>query len=79
MEREELIAKLIEFASMAFEVPEEDIREDTDIAEELGVQSMQRIAMAASIENDFDVVIPVARFADFRTIGDLADYILDEM
>ena len=79
MEREELIQQLIEFAAMAFEKDASEIKEDTDIAEELGVQSKQRIAMTASIENDFDVMIPVARFGNFKTIGDLADFILDEM
>ena len=79
MEREEIIAKMIEFAAMAFERDASDIAEDTDIAEELGVQSKQRIAMAASIENEFDVMIPVARFGNFKTIGDLADFVLDEM
>ena len=79
MEREELIQQLIEFAAMAFEKDASEITEDTDIAEELGVQSKQRIAMTASIENDFDVMIPVARFGNFKTIGDLADFILEEM
>ena len=79
MEREEIVAKLIEYAAMAFERDESEITEDTDIAEELGVQSSQRVAMAASIENDFDVMIPVARFGNFKTIGDLADFVMDEM
>ena len=35
--------------------------------------------MSSSIENEFDVMIPVARFGNFKTIGDLADYIMDEM
>ena len=79
MERKEIVAKLIEYAAMAFERDASEITEDTDIAEELGVQSVQRVAMAASIENDFDVMIPVARFGNFKTIGDLADFVLDEM
>ena len=40
---------------------------------------MQRVAMSASIENDFDVMIPVARFGNFETIGDLVDFVMDEM
>lgn len=79
MTREELIAQLIEFAADAFGVDADSITEDTDIAEELGVQSSQRITMTASIENEFDVMIPVARFGNYKTIGDLADFIMDEM
>ncbi len=79
MSREEIVAKLIEYAAMAFQTDAAKISEDTDIAKELGVSSVQRVAMAASIENDFDVMIPVARFGNYRTIGDLADFIMDEM
>ena len=79
MTREEVLAKMIEFAAMAFEKDAAGITEDTDIAEELGVSSKQRVAMAASIENDFDVMIPVARFGNYKTIGDLVDFVMDEM
>lgn len=79
MNREEVLSKMIEFAAMAFNKDESCIKEDTNIAEELGVASMQRVAMSASIENDFDVMIPVARFGNFQTIGDLVDFVMDEM
>lgn len=79
MNREELVAKMIEFAAMAFGKDAGAISEDTNIAEELGVASSQRVAMSASIENDFDVMIPVARFGKFETIGDLVDFVMDEM
>ncbi len=79
MTREEVLAKMIEFAAMAFEKDAAGIKEDTDIAAELGVSSKQRVAMAASIENDFDVMIPVARFGNYKTIGDLVDFVMDEM
>lgn len=79
MTREEVVAKMIEYAAMAFSKDAAGINEDTDIAKELGVSSVQRVAMSASIENDFDVMIPVARFGNYKTIGDLADFVLDEM
>ena len=64
---------------MAFHADADKINENTDIAEELGVASTQRVAMSASIENDFDVMIPVARFGKYKTIGDLADFVMEEM
>ena len=79
MTREEITEKIIEFAALAFEKDAAKITEDTDIAEELGVQSKQRIAMAASMENEFDVMIPVARFGNYKTIADLVDFVMDEM
>ena len=79
MTREEVIAKMIEFAAMAFNTDAASINENTNIAEELGIESVKRVAMSASIENDFDVMIPVARFGQYKTIGDLADFVLEEM
>lgn len=79
MTREEVTAKMIEFAAMAFDKDAAAIKEDTNIAEELGVASTKRVAMTASIENEFDVMIPVARFGKFETIGALVDFVMDEM
>ena len=79
MTREEVLAKMIEFAAMGFNKEASEIKEDTNISEELGVASSQRVAMTASIENEFDVMIPVARFGKFETIGALVDFVMDEM
>ena len=79
MERNEVLEKIIEFAAMAFKVDASTITEETNISEELGVSSMQRVALSASIENDFDVMIPVARIGKFKTIGELTDFVMDEM
>lgn len=77
MERNEIIEKLIEFAAMAFNVDASTLTEDTNL-NELGTSSMMRVAMSASIENEFDVMIPVARFGNFETIGKLADFVEEE-
>jgi acyl carrier protein len=78
MSREEVLAKLIEFAAMAYGVDAADVTEDTNL-NDLGVASSQRVAMSASIENDFDVMIPVARFGNFESLGAIVDFVMDEM
>ena len=77
MDRKEIIEKLIEFTAMAYKVDAEGLSEDTNL-NELGTSSVMRVAMAASIENEFDVMVPVARFGKFETIGMLADFIEEE-
>lgn len=79
MKRNEVLANIIEFASRAYEKPAAEINENTKISEELGVRSMQRVALSASIENEYDVMIPVARIGQFETIGDLVDHVMEEM
>jgi acyl carrier protein len=78
MTREEVLAKIIEFAAIAYGKEEAEITEDTNL-NDLGVASSQRVAMSASIENDFDVMIPVARFGKFETVAALVDFVMDEM
>ena len=78
MSREEVLAQLIEFAAMAYGVDAADLSEETNL-NELGVASSQRVAMSASIENDFDVMIPVARFGNFESLGAIVDLVMDEM
>lgn len=79
MERKEVLENVIEFAARAYKKSVSEIHEDTKITEELGGQSMQRVALSASIENEYDVMIPVARIGQFETIGALVDYVMDEM
>lgn len=79
MERNEVLANIIQFASRAYNRPENEINENTRISEELGVRSMQRVALSSSIENEYDVMIPVARIGQFETIGNLVNYVMDEM
>lgn len=79
MERKEVLENVIEFAARAYKKSVSEINENTKISEELGVQSMQRVALSASIENEYDVMIPVARIGQFETIGDIVDYVMDEM
>jgi len=78
-ERREVLENVIEFAARAYKKEVSEINENTKITEELGGQSMQRVALSASIENEYDVMIPVAKMGQFKTIGDLVDHIMDEM
>ena len=78
MSREELVAKLYEYVASTYGVDESTLSEDTVLAD-LGVGSKYSVAMCASIENDFDVMIPVARFGKYKTIGEVADFVEEEM
>jgi acyl carrier protein len=78
MSREEVLAQVIEFAADAYGVDASEITEETNL-NDLGVASSQRVAMSASLENEFDVMIPVARFGNFESVGAVVDFVMDEM
>lgn len=79
MTREEMVTKLIGYAKTAFKKEIDGVVGDTDIAEKFGTNSMQRIAMCALIENEFDVIVPVKSFGSYATFNELADFVLSEM
>ena len=78
MTREEVVVKLADYFKKAFRV-DADITADTKITETFGTNSIKRIAVCSMIEDDLEVTIPAKKFADFETIGDLADKILEEL
>ena len=78
MATQELTDKLIAAASRVFNKDASAITAETNIAEELGSKSLDRMGMCAVIENEFDVVIPFAEFGMYKTIGELADFIASE-
>lgn len=77
MNREDVLKDMITFASRAYKKDASEITEDTNL-NDLGVASLQRVAMSASIEEEYDVSIPVARFGQFESVGALVDYVMEE-
>lgn len=55
------------------------IGEDTELASELHLDSLQIMNLLLSIEDRFDVSVPVNVLADVRTLGDLARRVEERM
>ena len=79
MTREEVLNQLIEFAAKSFGKDASTINESTNISEDLGKKSVQVIGMCSLIENEFDVMIAIGDLLKFETMGDLADFVMEEM
>jgi len=52
---------------------------DTNIAKDLGADSLDVVELLMSIEDEFEVEIPDEEIENIKTIGDLADYIQSNM
>ena len=48
------------------------LREDTDLIEEVGLDSMKVMDLVMQIEDHFDISVPLNILPDVRSIGDLA-------
>ena len=65
--------------SEQLEVDPEIITMDTNIADDLGADSLDVVELLMSIEDEFDVEIPDEKIESLRTVGSVVDYIQENM
>ncbi len=53
----------------------ESITLETDIADDLGADSLDVVEMLMTIEGEFDIEIPDEEIENLKTVGSLVDYI----
>ena len=69
---EDILSKVIEvFALIADN--DDDITSESDLIEDLGVSSMDILAMICNLEEEFKVKVPEKMIRCLTTIGDVAD------
>jgi len=71
---DEITARLI---ALVEPMAETDIRlsQDTDLVDELCLDSMKVMNLLLEVEEALDVAIPLNALADVRTLGDLAELV----
>lgn len=57
----------------------EDMTMDTNIARDLGADSLDVVELLMSIEDEFEVEIPDEEIENIKTIGELTEYIQNNM
>lgn len=53
----------------------EDIKLEADLQEDLGLDSLDAVELSMAIEENYGIEIPDEDFSNFKTVGDLFDYI----
>ena len=53
----------------------EDVKDDTNIAEELGADSLDLVEILMSLEDEFGVSIPDEAIPEIKTINHIVDFI----
>lgn len=71
MAREIPFEKVRSIIAEHFGIKEEDISEETSLYNDLGVDSLGVISMGIRLQAKFNVKIPPAIAAEFRTVGDI--------
>ena len=79
MDRNDIVEFLIASVAQVYRVDPATLSEETNLPEEMGIKSMQQLALCGLIENETDVVFSIGDFGKYPTIGDIADYIDEKM
>ena len=61
------------------DIDEEKITAQTDIADDLGADSLDVVELMMSVEEEFGIAIDEADVQGFKTVGDVARYIDDHV
>ena len=72
-----IFEKLLEiFANVIPEVDTEEIKEDSKLVEDLGLNSLTMMLLAVSIEEEYDMKFD--ELSNLETVGEVRDYIADK-
>lgn len=76
-----MLEKIIEIIceQISLEVGEVDINSDTNIKEELDIDSLDAIEIIMAIEDEFNIEIGDEIAEKLSTVGELVDYILSQI
>ena len=66
-----MLEKLQKIISEYADIPAEQIKEETNIRTELGLNSLELVNMAVAIEDEFEVEIPDREALGLETVGDV--------
>ena len=75
MENKNLTEKVKEIIAKQLSVKVEAIQDSTNIAEELGADSLDLVEILMSLEDEFGISIPDEVIPQIKTIKDIVDYI----
>ncbi|NLE13881.1 MAG: acyl carrier protein [Clostridiales bacterium] len=57
----------------------ESITRDFSIIEDSGADSIELVELIMSVEDEFGIEIPDSDLADFKTVGELSDYLVEHL
>ena len=74
-----VLEKVKAILSAQFDVYENAITEETDIANDLGADSLDVVDMLMSLEDEFDVEVPDEEIEKLTKVGNLVAYIEEHL
>lgn len=75
MEKELISGKVKEYAAHLMNIPEEEVKEESRLTNDLGYDSLDVLELIAQLETEFLMDIPSVDVEQLRTVGDVIVYI----
>ena len=73
------IEKMKQILAEQLDADIDSITMDTDIADDLGADSLDVVEMLMSIEDEFEIEIPDEKIESLKTVGQVVEYIQENM
>ena len=70
-----MFEKVRDILSKQLQIDPDTITPNTNIIDDLGADSLDIVEMLMSIEAEFGVTVPDEEVVNFKTVGDVADYL----
>ena len=74
-----MLEKIKEILAEQLDANADDMTMDTKIADDLNADSLDVVELLMSIEDEFEVEIPDEEIENLKTIGDVVEYIQNNM
>jgi acyl carrier protein len=74
-----VLEKVKAILSEQFDVEEDTITPETNIADDLGADSLDVVDLLMSIEDEFEIEVPDEEVENIKTVGELVKYIEDHV
>ena len=67
--------KVAEALAQQFEVPQDQITMDTNFIDDLQADSLDLVDLVMELEDEYEIEFPEDRIEEFKTVGDVVNYI----
>ena len=70
-----MLEKIREILEEELNIDPEDVNEDSDFRDDLGVDSLDLFELVMNLENEYGVEFPAEELESLRTVGDVIDFL----
>ena len=70
-----MLEKIREILEEELNIDPEDVTEDSDFRDDLGIDSLDLFELVMNLENEYGIEFPAEELENLRTVGDVIDFL----